>query len=83
MLTVLFVFLGFGVGPWLIGLLLLRDRWELRRAQRLRFVPAQLFRLLVEFVQVELSNYVFLNKKMHQQLASKNADSNQLRYSKI
>lgn len=69
MLIILFVLLGFrllplGVGSWLLRLLLLlQDRRELRRAHLLGFVPAELFGLLVELVQVELSNDVFLEKR--------------------
>lgn len=63
--TVLFVLLGFDllplcIGPLLIGLLLLGDRWELGLADLVSFGLVELFGFLVEFVQVELSDDVLL-----------------------
>lgn len=63
--TVLFVLLGFsvlplGVGSLLLWLLLLGDWWELGLADFVSFGLVELLGFLVEFVQVELSDDVFL-----------------------
>lgn len=57
--TISFVLLGFRLFRC-AGLLLLRDRWELGRALLIAFAFVELFGFLVEFVQVEFPDYVFL-----------------------
>lgn len=63
--TILFVLLGFrllclALVSWLLGLLLLQDWRELGEADLVSFGLAELLGFLVEFVQVELTNYVLL-----------------------
>lgn len=63
--TVLFVLLGFrllrlALVSWLLRLLLLQDRRELGKADLVSFGLAELLGLLVEFVQVELTDDVLL-----------------------
>lgn len=55
----LFVLLGFRLFRC-TGLLLLRDWWKLGRAVLISFAFVELFGLLVELVQVEFPDYVFL-----------------------
>lgn len=57
--TVLFVLLGFRLFRC-AGLLLLGDWWELGQALLIAFAFVELFGFLVEFVQVEFPDYVFL-----------------------
>lgn len=57
--TVLFVLLGFRLFRC-AGLLLLGDWWELGQALLIAFAFVELFGFLVEFIQVEFPDYVFL-----------------------